>query len=190
MLTAFPHLSESEFRDACRALLEAFERHGRTQTEWAAVETVCQNETTYLRISKTLPLGLGADAGSETEVDVVDNEMDQIDLDLNDSSATSEPSISEDDNEVAQPEPIKLPKLPNDNNAAHPSQPKPSHPTIHYDILLSPTYRVPVLYLTLSTASRPHVAPTSALYARIVPRALRAQVASGGVLGGVSVTVS
>ncbi|KAF1358112.1 hypothetical protein EJ07DRAFT_125749 [Lizonia empirigonia] len=166
ILTAFPHLSEPEFRNACRVLLEAFERHGRSQTEWTAVETVCRNETTYLRITKTLPLGLGADARCETEVE------DAME-------------VSDDDDEVARPERIRLPKH---NKAAQYSQTKHTPPTIHYDILLSPTYLVPVLYLTLSTKSHPHVAPTSALYARIVPRAMQAQAAHGGVLGGVSVT--
>ncbi|KZM21125.1 uncharacterized protein EKO05_0008102 [Ascochyta rabiei] len=148
-LALFPHLADADFDQACSAMLQKFQRHGHRQSEWAAVDRLCQHEATVLRITKALPLHPSEpDASSETE----------------------ERELAEDDDEVAQ------------------TRTSPAA-AVHYDVVLSASYRVPVLYFTVVDAHQ-HRYPLTAetLHACVMPPACRAQAEHGGVLGGVTVT--
>ncbi|KAF1982362.1 hypothetical protein K402DRAFT_340566 [Aulographum hederae CBS 113979] len=59
--------------------------------------------------------------------------------------------------------------------------------TIEYDILLSPTYQVPVLCFT---ARKPDNRPfsTEEIYSFVVPQSFKAQARDVGVMGAISVT--
>jgi ubiquitin-like-conjugating enzyme ATG10 len=55
MLSAFPHLNDAEFDEACCDLLQRFHRIRDRQTEWLSVEKECRHETACLSITKHLP---------------------------------------------------------------------------------------------------------------------------------------
>jgi ubiquitin-like-conjugating enzyme ATG10 len=61
---------------------------------------------------------------------------------------------------------------------------------IHYDILLSPVYRVPVLYFSISDPHHRYPPTMATLYEHLIPTQFKAQTESGGVIGGISVQVS
>ncbi|GAB7357236.1 hypothetical protein MBLNU459_g8216t1 [Dothideomycetes sp. NU459] len=65
----------------------------------------------------------------------------------------------------------------------------PATGTVTYDILLSPSYQVPVLYLSANRGpSSTCQLPLSELYDVVVPEATRAALQSVGVMGAVSMT--
>ncbi|KAJ4352705.1 hypothetical protein N0V95_004030 [Ascochyta clinopodiicola] len=84
------------------------------------------------------------------------------------SSETDEPELAESDDEVA-----------------HLTSPAA---IIHYDVVLSPSYRVPVLYFTIVDPLHRYPLTAETLYASVIPPAYKAQAEHGGVLGGVTVT--
>jgi ubiquitin-like-conjugating enzyme ATG10 len=145
----FPHLTDTEFDEACSALLKRFELHGRRQSSWIAVERLSQNETTYLRINKPLASSKesssAADDGAEIE-------------------------LMEEDDEVAET-----------SNS--------SRAVIHYDVVLSPSYRIPVLYFSISDTLHRYPPTMETLYSMVIPPAFRAQAEHVGVIGGITITV-
>jgi ubiquitin-like-conjugating enzyme ATG10 len=60
---------------------------------------------------------------------------------------------------------------------------------VHYDVVLSPVYRVPVLYFSISDPQHRYPPTMDTLYEHLIPRQFKAQTESGGVIGGVSVNV-
>ena len=85
-------------------------------------------------------------------------------------SGTESSELEEDDNEVAQ-------------------TPSPNQIVIHYDIMLSPSYRVPVLYFAVSDIQHRYPPTMETLYSHVIPPAFRAQAEHVGVIGGITVTV-
>jgi len=65
-----------------------------------------------------------------------------------------------------------------------------SLPIIHYDILLSPTYQVPVLYFHISDSLHRFPSTLTTLYSHVVPAEFTAQTKHIGVLGGITINVS
>jgi len=59
---------------------------------------------------------------------------------------------------------------------------------VTYDIIHSPSYQVPTLYLTLASTHSPHPPTIDALYARLVPASHKPQLQTIGVMGGLSLT--
>lgn len=57
---------------------------------------------------------------------------------------------------------------------------------IDYDILLSPTYQVPVLYFVLRWHNHEGSVDLDAVYQYIVPEQYRMQLQSVGIMGGIS----
>lgn len=64
-------------------------------------------------------------------------------------------------------------------------------PELHvdYDILLSPVYRVPVLYFLLQRDGHPQSLEIDAVYHLLVPDQYKRELQSVGVMGGISVGV-
>lgn len=148
-LASFPHLTDSQFDQACSALLKRFELQGCCQKEWTAVERVSQNETTSLRISRPVALHPQVpDASVESE----------------------ETELDEEDDEVAEVV-------------------SSSRAVIQYDVVLSPSYRVPVLYFSISDSQHRYPPTMETLYSHVIPPAFRAQAEHVGVIGGITVTV-
>lgn len=148
-LASFPHLEHPEFEKACSTLLNRFELHAHSQTQWTAVESVSQNGTTFLRITK--PLALHPEVADASE-------------------NSEEAELDEDDDEVAMT--------------------AMSNPVVvHYDILLSLSYRVPVLYFSISDSQHRYPPSLDTLYSYIIPPAFRAQTKHVGVIGGITMAV-
>ncbi|KAH6612482.1 hypothetical protein C7974DRAFT_405656 [Boeremia exigua] len=59
---------------------------------------------------------------------------------------------------------------------------------IQYDVVLSVSYRVPVLYFTISDSQHRYPPTMETLYSHIIPPSFRAQTESVGVIGGITVT--
>jgi ubiquitin-like-conjugating enzyme ATG10 len=149
MLSAFPHLTDSEFEEACGSLVRKFHQKGHAQSDWLSVEKLSQHETVVLRITKPLPSRVESSTDDE-------NEFDHIE-------------VTEDDEEV-----LVTPLLP--------------QPTIHYDILLSPTYSVPVLYIRIHDTQHRYPPTMEILYRHLVPAQFKAHTEDVGVMGGITVT--
>jgi ubiquitin-like-conjugating enzyme ATG10 len=60
---------------------------------------------------------------------------------------------------------------------------------IVYDILLSPIYRVPVLYFKLSDPQHRFPQTMATLYEHVIPAQYRAQTEHVGVIGGITIAV-
>ncbi|KAL5379076.1 hypothetical protein DPSP01_008710 [Paraphaeosphaeria sporulosa] len=65
-----------------------------------------------------------------------------------------------------------------------------STPLIHYDVLFSPSYSVPVLYFYVSDTLHRYPPTMDTLYLDIIAREYVDQTKDAGVLGGITVTVS
>lgn len=65
-----------------------------------------------------------------------------------------------------------------------------NHFTVNYDVLLSQSYRVPVLYFTLLDATEKPIRDLDRVYKLLVPAAYKSQLRDVGVIGGISVAVS
>lgn len=61
---------------------------------------------------------------------------------------------------------------------------------VDYDIVLSPTYQVPVLYLVLRWHHHDGPVGLDAVYQYVVPKQYQTEVKSVGVMGAISVGVS
>ncbi|KAK4984168.1 hypothetical protein LTR66_008585, partial [Elasticomyces elasticus] len=60
--------------------------------------------------------------------------------------------------------------------------------TITYDIIHSPSYRLPVLYLTCTTTANHPISSPETLYRALVPPSMKPQIQAIGVMGAVSAT--
>jgi ubiquitin-like-conjugating enzyme ATG10 len=149
MLSAFPHLTDSEFEDACNSLFQKFHQKTDSQQEWLSVDKLSQHETAFLRITKPLPSRKepSFDNGSELEYD----------------------KVAEDDEEAL-------------HDTTTPQ------PTMHFDIILSPTYRVPVLYISIADTQHRYPPTMETLYEYLVPAQFKAQTENVGVMGGITIT--
>ena len=148
-LASFPHLDDSDFKDACSTLLAKFRQYGRGQDQWAAVETLCRDEVPFLRITKPLLVHSKAPNASD--------DADEVELD-------------EDDDEVA-------------------ASALPCPAVVHYDVLLSPSYRVPVLYFSIVDSQHRYPPTPETLYSFLIPPTFRTQTEHVGVIGGITTTV-
>jgi ubiquitin-like-conjugating enzyme ATG10 len=149
MLSAFPHLTDSEFEVACNSLFQKFHQRRDSQQEWLSVDKLSQHETAFLRITKPLPSRTesASDYGNELDYD----------------------EVTEDDEEAL-------------HDTTTPQ------PTIHYDIILSPTYCVPVLYTSIADTQHRYPPTMNTLYEFLVPPQFKAQTENVGVMGGITIT--
>lgn len=77
-----------------------------------------------------------------------------------------------------------------DDEALHVVSGSLTRALIHYDIILSPVYRMPILYIHVSDSLHRYPPTMTTLQEHLIPPQFRAQTDGGGVLGGVSVNVS
>ena len=60
---------------------------------------------------------------------------------------------------------------------------------VEYDIVLSPTYQVPVLYFRIRDARCALPPSIDTLYRYVIPEQFKSQVESFGIIGGITMTV-
>jgi ubiquitin-like-conjugating enzyme ATG10 len=65
-----------------------------------------------------------------------------------------------------------------------------THATIQYDMALSPSYRVPVLYFSIKDPSYRYPPTMQTLYEHIIHPEFKPQVENVGVIGGITIIVS
>jgi ubiquitin-like-conjugating enzyme ATG10 len=148
-LTNFPHLSQSEFDEACTHLHTHFQQYSHLQDQWLSLDHRQSFDTKYLRITKGL-LSRSHPATIEPEHEL---------------------EIEEDGDEEALP----------------PSTPLQS--VLQYDILLSPTYSVPTLYISIKDPLHRYPPTMSTLYETVIPPEYSSQTKDFGVLGGITIAV-
>ena len=61
-------------------------------------------------------------------------------------------------------------------------------PVVNYDIILSPTYRVPVLYISIADSQHRFPPTMATLYEHLIPPTFKAQIEAVGVIGGITIT--
>ncbi|KAM0721966.1 hypothetical protein Q7P37_002892 [Cladosporium fusiforme] len=141
------------------------------KSSWEDVR-VCQSYSAkYLRIARKLPEGDGDGGTSRSK------EYELLPPpETNEPIPSHEEGEDEDDND---PEALRPPVLP----------PVIPQPAILYDILHSPIYLVPVLYLTFTSLSTKKSLPlpsASEIYSLLVPSALKTPMRNVGVMGALS----
>jgi ubiquitin-like-conjugating enzyme ATG10 len=159
-LATFPFLTPDEFDCACRALVERVRSCTAAQVEggWSSARLVTQNAVS-LKITKC----------NEVQIPALD------DADLHEGTThtqiQAQAQALEDEHE--DPEALLRTNL---------------LPTLQvdYDIVLSPTYQVPVLYFVLRWHNHPGPVGLDAVYQYVVPKQYRQQLQSVGVMGGIS----
>ncbi|KAF1997977.1 hypothetical protein P154DRAFT_264711 [Amniculicola lignicola CBS 123094] len=75
----------------------------------------------------------------------------------------------------------------NDNESSHP---KGHHldAVVLYDVILSPSYQVPVLYFSIKDPSYRYPPTLENLYTYLIPPEFKSQAENAGVIGGITIT--
>ncbi|KAF2645810.1 hypothetical protein P280DRAFT_417931 [Massarina eburnea CBS 473.64] len=154
----FPYMSACEFENTCTDFLKRFEQTSRLHSEWTSVEHLDSFNTKYLRITK--PLQSSPSHAVQTSKALATNTKES------DEEACE---IEDDDNEVLRSLPAQ-------------------QALICYDIILSPTYSVPALYISVKDPLHRYPPTLSTLYNTIIPPEYAAQTKDFGVIGGVTIT--
>ncbi|KAF2744086.1 hypothetical protein M011DRAFT_496486 [Sporormia fimetaria CBS 119925] len=177
-LTQFPHLTEFEFIDACSELAFRCSRSHKERHDWLSVEVLRRDSIPYLRITKQLttpnstsPDTIHIQSSSHEDVERSDIEISSTKgtLDHN----TEDAEIEDEDSEIL-------------NRTLHTSE--RSCPIVEYDILLSPVYRVPVLYCSIKDPQFRFPPTMDSLYRYIIPPSFKPQAEQSGVMGGITIT--
>jgi ubiquitin-like-conjugating enzyme ATG10 len=92
---------------------------------------------------------------------------------------TNAPNTSDDVDEVELDE--------EDDEVAASALPCPA--VVHYDVLLSPSYRVPVLYFTIVDSQHRYPPTPETLHSFVIPPTFKSQTEHVGVIGGITTTV-
>ncbi|KAF1971399.1 hypothetical protein BU23DRAFT_470806 [Bimuria novae-zelandiae CBS 107.79] len=158
----FPHLSDAEFQSACTTLIRSYASlPNPSPGNWISVETKCLHPQTFLRITKEHSLLLSPSPQRA--------EQDQ---------SGNVPSLPD------EGESLGVYGHEEDPEALSPSS--PATPLIHYDIILSPTYRVPTLYVHIADPLHRFPPTMSTLYTHVLDPAYINQTKGSGVLGGIT----
>ncbi|KAI9743412.1 MAG: hypothetical protein M1835_002932 [Candelina submexicana] len=181
----FPFLSEAEFTLASRLFVEKFEEVGRDPQagDWERLGLIREREQDYILIRRNLGLSDTSKESEATpatlslhgEVDIATKDQDELDNVCN---------LPHTDSGV---KPVSLRAL---QEALQRSDVSPAKPYVEYHILLSPTYRVPVLYFFLRKTSLKSQVDLDAVYKFLVPPQLKTEVLNTGPLGGITMGVS
>ncbi|KGO76653.1 Autophagy-related protein 3 [Penicillium italicum] len=162
--SAFPFLTQSEFEGACQDLADRCT--SAQQIGWSAIRLLTKPDGTSLRITKRVdvpsPLKAPelADEESQEDEDPVCRVLAQgmCPLSIRPDSSPQEALVR--------------------------AKPQPSL-QIDYDILLSPTYQVPVLYFGLRWHNHGPLG-LDEVYQYVVPERYRQELKCVGVMGGIS----
>ncbi|KAJ5678607.1 hypothetical protein N7462_006851 [Penicillium macrosclerotiorum] len=167
-LSAFPFLTAAEFERACRALIDRADRAATPKDGgWPASRLVTQNGVTSLKLTRCIPVAF-TDTAEESE-SRIDRRDRRDDLDeLEELQRREEEEEEEEDREAL----IRTDLHPNLQ--------------IDYEVLLSPTYQVPVLYFTVRWNNHQGPLGLEAVYQYVVPEPHRKKLQSVGVMGGIS----
>ncbi|KAL2864561.1 ATG3/ATG10 family protein [Aspergillus lucknowensis] len=153
-LSIFPFLAEDEFEGACRALLDRVHAAGNANPGWSSIRL--QRNGPILKISQSFPRG-----SEDLQNDALAQPLDQQD------AQDSRLEACEEDSEA----------LVRTSDTDETLQ-------VDYDIVLSPSYQVPVLYFVLRQADK--LLGVDAVYRYLVLDRYRENIKSVGIMGGIS----
>ncbi|KAJ5550688.1 Autophagy-related protein 3 [Penicillium sp. DV-2018c] len=154
--STFPFLAQSEFASACQALADRCT--SAQDIGWPAIRLLTKPDGTGLRITKIVDVPSPVEATSSAEVEDSLEDEDPRDVSTGSDSSPQEALVR-----------------PNLQSSLQ----------IDYDILLSPTYQVPVLYFSPRWRSQGPLG-LDEVYQYVVPEQYRQQLKSVGVIGGIS----
>ncbi|KAJ5468661.1 Autophagy-related protein 3 [Penicillium sp. IBT 31633x] len=161
--SAFPFLAQSEFESACQALAD---RCTSAQgIGWSSIRLLTKADGTGIRITNCVNVSSPVEATTLAELE----------------------EIQEDDDPVCRllaPRDVSTSPDPSPQEALVRANPQPSI-QIDYDIVLSPTYQVPVLYFSPRWHNHGPLG-LDEVYQYLVPEQYRQEVKSVGVMGGIS----
>lgn len=175
-IASFPLISALEFESACRKISERYQAGGHLQSDWEHVTLVqgYEESTVYLSITRTIQ-----GAGGKQESPVEDNgeleTFEEID-EVQHESITEQLRIGRLISFAVQ-EALQL-RVPANHGLM-----------VEYDIVLSPTYQVPVLYFRIRDAGCALPPLIDTLYQYVIPGQFKSQVESFGIIGGITMTV-
>ncbi|KAJ5184597.1 hypothetical protein N7491_007532 [Penicillium cf. griseofulvum] len=156
--SVFPFLTQSEFEGACKDIAD---RCTSAQNIcWSAIRLLTKPDGTGLRITKyvDVPSPLDTPALADLEESLEDDDPPRRDVSTCPDSSPQEALVR--------------------------AKPQPSL-QIDYDILLSPTYQVPVLYFGLRWYNHGPLG-LDEVYQYLVPERYRQELKSVGIMGGIS----
>ncbi|RAK98338.1 ATG3/ATG10 family protein [Aspergillus ibericus CBS 121593] len=156
-LSVVPLLTAEEFETACHAFLDRVHVAGDTKVGWSWIRLDQRATGPILSISREV--GHVSTLHTSSDESMPDPEMNQV----------LQWGASEEDPEAL----IRAPG------------PSVSLQVV-YDVLLSPTYQVPVLYFQLRQDSYPGPLGIDAVYQYLVPDQYRKELQSVGIMGGIS----
>lgn len=178
LLPNYPFIDQQEFSLICEVFAASFEEHATEHDEWRSVQfrtevsssSNCnqtgvianwsQHTHCFLRVSKLISLPT---TEQEQSNDILETERrDEILEDIDDEALPRETHRDPTENVFET----------------------------QYDILLSPSYSVPVLYFCVREADGQLVTDLDRIYVLLVPELLRGQLRDVGVMGGISIAVS
>lgn len=180
-ITNFPHLTPSEFSSAISSFQTLYRDCTLPQANpWHSVDSFAgaHGGTRWLRITKVLSCTRTCPGGGGGSTQGKQHRSENV---ASSSSSSCKDDDDDDDEEVEDDQ---------DDEVVLDVGARP-HPLLRYDILLSPTYAVPVLYFDVKDAAHRFPPTMRVLYESVVPEGYAAQTRDGvGVLGGVTVSVS
>ncbi|KAJ5085646.1 Atg10p [Penicillium argentinense] len=167
--SAFPLLTADEFERACRVLVDRACTCTTAQGEggWSSTRLVTQ-DVTSIKIARQIEIQSNTTAKNMNLQEAETSEASEA-LTLEDEDPHTKGYRSA--NTSPQEAVIRT----------------SGKPSLHidYDIVLSPTYQVPVLYFTIREANQGPVG-LDTVYQYVVPELYRKEVKSVGVMGGIS----
>jgi len=175
-IASFPLISSLEFESACRKISERYQAGGHLQSDWEHVRLAqgYKESTAYLSITRTIQ---GARGKPESPVED-DGELEAFE------------EIDEVQHEAIA-EQLRIGRLISFalQEALQLRVPANRGLMVEYDIVLSPTYQVPVLYFRIRDAGCALPLSIDTLYRYVIPEQFKSQVESLGIIGGITMTV-
>jgi len=175
-IASFPLISVLEFESACRKISERYQAGGHLQSDWEHVRLAqgYEESTVYLSITRTIQ-GAGGKPESPVEDDGELEAFKEID-EVQHEAVAEQLRIGRLIGFALQ-EALQL-RVPANHGLM-----------VEYDIVLSPTYQVPVLYFRIRDAGCALPLSIDTLYRYVIPEQFKSQVESFGIIGGITMTV-
>ncbi|QDS72576.1 hypothetical protein FKW77_000907 [Venturia effusa] len=158
-LPNYPFLDKHEFQLICENFAASFERRDTGTSGWRNVQCKIVDDECYLRISRA-----GIAATTKQDIDLPGDTTSEI--------ADADEIVEEFDEEA-------LPRQ------AHGHE-RQKEFTIEYDIFLSPSYAVPILYFLVRDGDGQWFTDVEKIYLLLVPEVHRHQMRDVGIMGGLS----
>lgn len=168
----YPFLTSDEFGNICTnfaSICQVANDWNNHNGEWSSISHMTQSGTDSIRITR---------CGNPSERLVA----------INGQAKPSPWATADEDDEIEQIDEEELVPMPPESNCREGAEAENDALTATYDIVLSPSYSVPVLHFSVRTARGKLVTELDTIYDHLVPRLFKNQVLGVGIMGGISTT--